>query len=437
MDGVHFFLSLVFALAGGILVGWFIFKRKDKRVSYFEGPATPPVETKTSRSYVQKPSIEVAPGIEIFEYERFPERIRPGHAVELASETYRTFEPILHSVPTALLVRDAATKWILKFSPEVAEGLNRGLYHLAASTDGVQTVARDAQGRIVEHGRLVQAGISPVAAATIAWQILAIVTAQKFLSDINKRLASIESALDEIREMIDLQAWSSMEGAYKYLADKFDKMRKAPLSEEELKVLLNHIEDILKDSEKILSYFDGRATRHKSEILSRELDQSSAWFLPKYNLNNNFEFMRQKMTEYIRARFSCFAVYQLKMQACYLKACLPAVNKEGCLYDIQKLSDDLSEKVHEFHSECKKIREKIETLHGPWARRKTELEKQQTLKQQLENQERSVFDKLEYIDKESRRIEENIRYQIAEGKKPQYFQIEVKNKNITRVALLK
>lgn len=298
-------------------------------------------------------------------------------------------------------------------------------------------MARDAQGRIVEHGRLVQAGMSPVAGVAIVWQILAIITAQKFLSDINKRLANIESAINEIKGMIDLQEWSKIEGAYKYLAENLNKLKNIYyLSQEEFNALLFHIEGIIKESEGKLFYFKERANVQKNEILNRELNQRES-LIPDFMLNTNFNFMLQKIAEYIEYRSSCFAVYQLKMQAYYLKACLSIVNKEGCLYDIEKFKDELTKDIQEFNSEVEEIKKKIGTLHVVWSFPDTDLEKQKKLKSILHEQTRSVHEKLEYIHQESQGIENNIKNQIEESKKPQYLEIEVKNNNITRVAILK
>jgi len=429
---MYFFILLIFVLLGGILVGWIIFKRKYRSDSYVSYPVKP-----VDATDLEKPSIEIAPGIEIFQYERFPEKIKLGQSIDLPKEKYRTFEPIFHAIPTGALAYDSATKWILKFSREVTQGLNTGVYHLQSSIDGVQAVARDAQGRIVEHGRLVQAGMSPVAGVAIAWQILAIITAQKFLSDINKRLANIESAINEIKGMIDLQEWSKIEGAYKYLAENLNKLKNIYyLSQEEFNALLFHIEGIIKESEGKLFYFKERANVQKNEILNRELDQRES-LIPDFTLNTNFNFMLQKIAEYIEYRSSCFAVYQLKMQAYYLKACLSIVNKEGCLYDIEKFKDELTKDIQEFNSEVEEIKKKIGTLHGVWSFPDTDLEKQKKLKSILHEQTRSVHEKLEYIHQESQGIENNIKNQIEESKKPQYLEIEVKNNNITRVAILK
>jgi len=433
MERMYFFILLIFALLGGILVGWIIFKRKYRSDSHVSYPVKP-----VDANDPEKPSIEIAPGIEIFQYERFPEKIKLGQFIDLPKETYRTFEPIFHAIPTGALAYDSATKWILKFSPEVTQRLNTGVYHLQSSIDGVQAVARDAQGRIVEHGRLVQAGMSPVSGVAIAWQILAIITAQKFFSEINKRLANIESAINEIKGMIDLQEWSTIEGAYKYLAENLNKLKNIYyLSQEEFNALLFHIEGIIKESEGKLFYFKERANFQKNEMLNRELDQRWVFLFPDFTLNTNFNFMRQKIAEYIKYRSSCFAVYQLKMQAYYLKACLSIVNKKGCLYDIERFKDELTKDIQEFNSEVEEIKKKIGTLYGRYSSPKTDLKKQTKLQSILHEQTRSVHEKLEYIHQESQDIENNIKNQIEESKKPQYLEIEVKNNNITRVAILK
>jgi hypothetical protein len=122
MERMYFFILLIFVLLGGILVGWIIFKRKYRSDSYVSYPVKP-----VDATDLEKPSIEIAPGIEIFQYERFPEKIKLGQSIDLPKEKYRTFEPIFYAIPTGALAYDSATKWILKFSPErLHKGLIQG-----------------------------------------------------------------------------------------------------------------------------------------------------------------------------------------------------------------------------------------------------------------------------------------------------------------------
>jgi len=438
MDKMYFFIFILifFALIIGIVIGWIIFKRKyssDKEAQY-----NPYSNHPVKIPYVpdsKKTSIEITPGIEIFQYKRFSEKIEPSKSIDLPKETHRYFEPIVHLIPTSALALDGASKWVLKFSPEVTQGLMDGIYHLQSSSEGIQAVARNAQGRIVEHGKLVQAGISPVAGVAIGWQILAIITAQKYLSLINKRLANIESAISEVKEMIDSIQWSAIQGAYKYITDKFNKLKNTPLTKEEMQVLFNQIEDSIKKSEGIFFYFKDRVNNIINDILNRELDQRK-YFFPKITLKENFNFIRQKISEYIKYHSLCFSVYQLKMCAHYLIACLPVVNKEGCLSDIEKLKDDLLTDIREFNSEVNKINKKIETLYGRWSSYKTDIEKQKQLKSELYKLISDVNKKLEFINQDCQEIEKNIKYQIEKSKEPQYLEIELENNTINRVAIL-
>jgi len=142
------------------------------------------------------------------------------------------------------------------------------------------------------------------------------------------------------------------------------------------------------------------------------------------------------------------------MQAYYLKACLSIVNKKGCLYDIERFKDELTKDIQEFNSEVEEIKKKIGTLYLPLFNstpviglfdtllrlakaKKISLKQQEVLKSELYKQTKMVHENLKYIHQECQGIEENIKNQIEESKKPQYLEIEVKNNNITRVAILK
>lgn len=81
---------------------------------------------------------------------------------------------------------------------------------------GMRAVAVAADGTIVASGTLVSAA-NPALVALLAWQVLAVITAQKFLSDINNRLANIEREISSIKQMLDDQTRGRLLGAMDYL----------------------------------------------------------------------------------------------------------------------------------------------------------------------------------------------------------------------------
>jgi hypothetical protein len=119
-------------------------------------------------------------------------------------------ESVVRGMTNAALARGVQAfsgAYELVFSPHVAKGLQDGTLILVKSRavdGGVRAIARGATDpKFVECGTLVTAGINPALVATFVWQALAIITAQKFLVDIDKRLAHLEREVQAIREWLE------------------------------------------------------------------------------------------------------------------------------------------------------------------------------------------------------------------------------------------
>lgn len=68
----------------------------------------------------------------------------------------------------------------------------------------VRAMAVDSSGKIVAHGTLVSAAaLNPAAAALAVWQVMAMVTAQHYLHDIQQRLARIETGISDIKQWLE------------------------------------------------------------------------------------------------------------------------------------------------------------------------------------------------------------------------------------------
>ena len=100
----------------------------------------------------------------------------------------------------------------LVFSPELQRGLAEGTLAILPSREfpnGVRALVVNKQtDLIVGHGTLVQ---NPAVIAAGVFQILAVITAQKFLADINKSLKRLEQGIGEIKSFLEAEVFGELE----------------------------------------------------------------------------------------------------------------------------------------------------------------------------------------------------------------------------------
>jgi hypothetical protein len=93
-----------------------------------------------------------------------------------------------------------------------------GTLQLMESRTGVQrAVAVYADGKqVFEHATLRRLGALPIVTAAV-WQGMAVVTAQKFLTEIDAKLQRIEAGVAELRRLADTKQLGVLQGNLAYL----------------------------------------------------------------------------------------------------------------------------------------------------------------------------------------------------------------------------
>jgi len=113
----------------------------------------------------------------------------------------------------------ASQTFVIKFSPDVARGIANGTLKVMKATEGgIRATAAAADGKIVGNATLLPAaGVNLAAVSLAVWQLAAIITAQKYLVDINWRLAAIEAGIEAIKEWLDTERKGKLIANLKYL----------------------------------------------------------------------------------------------------------------------------------------------------------------------------------------------------------------------------
>jgi hypothetical protein len=115
----------------------------------------------------------------------------------------------------------AANRYVVEFSPEVTRALSNGSMELMRSSQGgYYAIAVTADGRrIVQTGMIQKTGFPDAAIPGLLWQAAAVVTAQRFLADINKQLGEIGEAVEHIKRYLQAERAGTVEAAYDRLTE--------------------------------------------------------------------------------------------------------------------------------------------------------------------------------------------------------------------------
>ncbi|MFI5301675.1 MAG: hypothetical protein ACHREM_26605, partial [Polyangiales bacterium] len=190
-----------------------------------------------------------------------------SHPVVLTPTVRSALTPLVAQAPRALAAAAegymGATRLVLTFSPSATRGLISGSLELTstAAGDGFRAIARDAASKkFVEHGVLSNQ-INPAAIAIAAWQIAAMVTAQKFLVEINTRLAGIELGVAAILSFLEGQERATLTASTTKLVEVANMLRHEALTPDEMQRLLAQVEALEFEALKISAHREDRLAK--------------------------------------------------------------------------------------------------------------------------------------------------------------------------------
>ncbi len=165
-------------------------------------------------------------------------------------------------------VTASSNTYVLRFPPEVAEGIRNNSYRIMESAQGgLHGVAVDAQGKIVSHGTLVPE--SRVRVATVAagvFQILSIATGEYYLSLINDRLLQIEQGIQDIKAYLTAQDRAILVDSLKQLKSMKRLLEEGDLQERDVLAALISLDAIDRDSGRVMEAYREHMERYRSEL---------------------------------------------------------------------------------------------------------------------------------------------------------------------------
>ncbi len=121
------------------------------------------------------------------------------------NEIMNRLSPILAQIPQLLNNVSILNSQLvnLSFSPEIQNAIQSGsLEWMKASGGGFRAMATD--GKIIKsHGTITSInGLKTAQIGLIVWQTMAIITAQKYLADINQKLKDIKDQISSIEKLL-------------------------------------------------------------------------------------------------------------------------------------------------------------------------------------------------------------------------------------------
>lgn len=127
-------------------------------------------------------------------------------------------QALLRSVPDLVQSVDSIGRYKIIFSAGTMVGLQTGTLELTqASNSGWLAVAQDVNTkRFVEIGH-VAGQLNLIAPVNAVWQIMAVITAQKYLTAIDKRLHGLEHGVLEIINWLHTEQIGELSASYAYL----------------------------------------------------------------------------------------------------------------------------------------------------------------------------------------------------------------------------
>jgi hypothetical protein len=183
--------------------------------------------------------------------------------------------PLLQKAPEIFrLGKDMVTRsFKVVFSPAAMEALNSGDLQMLKDAGGNLLPVLHKNGRFVENGRVVvQGGIKLANLAAMSWQVASVITAQKFLSDINTKLKAIEGALEDVLFLLEEDKLSRLRSYIDLLRQYHPAISRGQLHPLESAAIYQKIEDLEHECLAIAKYGEQLSEKRRSELLSVEKD---------------------------------------------------------------------------------------------------------------------------------------------------------------------
>lgn len=284
---------------------------------------------------------------------------------ELAQDTRITagLQALLHHAPGLVSTVRSANTYFVRFAPAVSRGLSDGtLSMMRAVEGGLRATAIDSTGKIVGNAVLT-APSAAVTGALAVWQIMAVVTAQKFLADINTRLAGIERGILEIKEWDKDEQHGKLDGSLKYMRSMVESLRKHDLTEVDIRIFSDQLETIGREAQQVMAMQDRQVERCMVAFANLKL--------AGVGLEEHSASSLKAVDDFAQASQPWWLAAQVRGVACQLRAPLP-LSREVSLLRVRELRDEMNVQGARREKFITIVNERVPQLRGRFSFDKTD-----------------------------------------------------------------
>lgn len=194
---------------------------------------------------------------------------------------------------------------------------------LLQTKEGVyKAVAVGQNGKIQELGN-VQQWTRGLAVTVAVWQVLAVITAQKFLSDINERLMNIEEGIADIKQFLVQERSSKITGNYEHLKAYAATIQNGSFTQLDCQTLDNQLESIERECSQITEHLTMELDDISSQML--QLSESDDFKSPRTmgGLDEITDEIKQSISKVYRNINELNLTFQVRTTTLLLKGSLP------------------------------------------------------------------------------------------------------------------
>lgn len=253
------------------------------------------------------------------------------------------------------VVAQQGTRYLLRFSKETAAMITKGEARLMNATGGgFRAIAVSSQGGpILENAVLVPGGLSNLEKAFIVWELAAIVTLQKFLSDIRKALGRIEMGIMDIKSKMDEQDFAKLHVNYETVNMLANEIGTGKLSMSDVTSYLVNLDNIEKECAQIAKHGYSECQR-KAEEMEKLPTTVSGW-------KEREEKALEIMVDYCRSEYKVLTGNLIAGGSAHIRCLIssnPTIVRERISQRIDNLSENRTVNVR-FKEICDKRKEII------------------------------------------------------------------------------
>ena len=166
----------------------------------------------------------------------------------------------------------------LTFSSSATAGLADGTLAQVAADGGLHSwVVDSGSKKIVEHGVLNPATFTKsVAVAGAGWQIMAAITAQKYLADMSRQLAAIQSEVEAVRRQLEEDREGKLLGNLQYLKAHAAAISGKLMTAQDASTVSHQLESIQRESSQLSEAIKRGIQNHIAGLVAIKLEYHSA-----------------------------------------------------------------------------------------------------------------------------------------------------------------